>query len=972
VLFILGGIASGVGAFATALAAIIPVLASIGLPAIVAALAGIAIVVAEITAVVAVLGLAWQRNFLGIRELVTNAAAAVLAAFGRIRAIFQEATQRILPTLQSLTAKVLGAVTAAWERYGKVVVQIVGDVFAFVTGVTETFLRAFTNFVDLVLKLIDGDWRGAWRAFSRIVIGVMDAIIPTLGRLHRAVVTALATLLAFILAQAVRFVSAAQGLARQFVFAFAAEIALGAPHIRDALFAMLVVAAAGVAVGPIAQALVARLIAEMRRAAGEGLPVPEVGPQVGGDLSRVAGIFNRPARRRGLGTTTTTDTGAGGRGEQRVAREADKLRDAIDKLNEQRIKNRIEDSRTAIDQQFALARDGLDREQRALEASFDDRLKSVRAYFAERARLEEAQVDAEITKEKGLSKVLTDEFIERGRQIAAEFKSALAEVEGDPRLKGQARTTALRRVGIEKETKEAEALGQFEKQNAEVSTRLLVLRKQRADIAGEQLRAEQELTRELKLQRDQLRFDVLDAQGRTAEAEAGRLKAQFTQTLRDLRIDTTGISTALQIALNKVDVGVLKRRLEGLPEPVRLLVELLDIGIKRAQIAEEGTRLDVLNARLQLDETGIQNRVLDGVISQRDAQGQLVTLQRIYRDLLLEVLEAELAKAEAVKDPALVVSLQQQIAEVDRLGIAIDEAGQEINRALFSDLQSGLSGIFTGARKGFEGLRDAAISFGERLLDTLNDIAATSILQRVEDLFKPDATNTEGTIGGFFSRLFGLQSQRATDAAAAAATLQTGAATAAATTATSATVFATAVSTAATTFAGIVTAAASAVAAAFAASSAIGGAGGGLGAALGAATGMFPAVPGGVFKFVEGGFPEAVLTTDPKHAARQVSILRELLRRTRGFGGRIPELAAGAIMSPGELSASLVSGLRGAPMIAGGLGETRLSGERGVNRFRFVLTDERSVADWLNSSEGEQVVQMKLVKNRPLIKDLSR
>jgi hypothetical protein len=43
-----------------------------------------------------------------------------------------------------------------------------------------------------------------------------------------------------------------------------------------------------------------------------------------------------------------------------------------------------------------------------------------------------------------------------------------------------------------------------------------------------------------------------------------------------------------------------------------------------------------------------------------------------------------------------------------------------------------------------------------------------------------------------------------------------------------------------------------------------------------------------------------------------------------------------------------------------------------VNRFRFVLTDERSVADWLNSSEGEQVVQMKLIKNRPLIKDLSR
>lgn len=984
VLFILGGIASGIGALATAAAALLPVLASIGLPAIAAILAGLAIAVGEVTVALTALGLAWRSNFLGIRQLVAQATTAVLGSLNRIRAIFAEATQRILPTLQSITTKVLSAITAAWERYGKVVVQIVGDVFAFVSGVTETFLRAFTNFVDLVLKLIDGDWRGAWRAFARIVVGVMDSIIPLLGRLHRAVATALNLLLAFVLSQALKFAEAGRQLATQFVLAIAADLVAGAPRIKDALFLMLVTAAAGVSLGPIAQALVARLIAELRRAAGEGIPLPEFGPQVGGDLSRVAGIFgNRPRRRTGLATTTDTGTGSD-REARRLAREADKLREAQDELNEARLKAQIEDTRAAIDQQLALTKDGLDREQRALDAGFEDRLKSVQGYYAERTRLEQAQVDAEIAKEKGLSKALTEEFFLRRRQIEGETQTARAEVLGDTRLKGRARELALQRVEIERETKEVEALNDFEKQNAEVSTRLLLLRKQRTDVANDNLRAERELTRELKLQREQIAFDLLEAQGRTAEAETGRLKARFTQTLRDLRLDTSGLTTALQIALNKVDVGVLKRRLEALPEPVRQLLGLLDIGIQRARIAEQAAQVDRLGVNLRLEEQQVQNKVLDGLINQRDAQEQIVGLQQRYRDLLLEVLRAELAKAEAIKDQDQILAIRQQIADTERLGIAIDEVGQQVNQQLFSDLQSGLSGIFSGARRGFEGLRDAAISFGERLLDTLNDIAASSILKQLEQFFKPDATNTQGTVGGFFSKLFGLKPKDA-GATAAGTALQTGATTAAASLttgataaaaalttggATAATTIVTAITAAATAFTAAVTAAGAAFAATVAVGSATGGAGGGLAGLLGgAATGLFPAQPGGVYKIVEGGYPEAVLTTDPKHALRQVAILRAFLRETRGLGGRIKGLAAGGFMSPSEA----LSGIGVAPMVLNSsLADIPIQGSGPTTvRIRQTLVDPRTAADWLNTPEGERSVLTVIEKNRSTVRRLT-
>lgn len=62
VLFILGGIASGVGALATALAAILPILGTIGLPALLAILGGFVVTIANIVAVGVVVAVAGGRD----------------------------------------------------------------------------------------------------------------------------------------------------------------------------------------------------------------------------------------------------------------------------------------------------------------------------------------------------------------------------------------------------------------------------------------------------------------------------------------------------------------------------------------------------------------------------------------------------------------------------------------------------------------------------------------------------------------------------------------------------------------------------------------------------------------------------------------------------------------------------------------------------------------------------------------------
>lgn len=966
ILFVLGGIASGLGAIGTALAVLIPILASIGLPAILAIIAGLAIVIGEITTVVVALGVVWKTNFLGIRELATDAAKAITRAFQQIRLVFAEAIQRILPTLESITTKVLGAITAAWEKYGKVVVETVGDAFRFVVDFTVKLVRIFANFVDLVLKLIDGDWKGAWAAFSRIVISALADLPPLLLRLQAIIAKAFIGLASLMQDLAIRFIVAAERLAVSFMLGLTTKLISESPKLTSALEDMFLNAALGFNATTIAAMIVARILDSMRRAASDGFKLPVPG-EVGGDVSIGEGIF------RGKGRSAPRPVDKEATKQQRAdEREARRLRDAQDKLAEQQIENRITNTRAGIDQQFELTRDGLEREGRLLDNAFEDRLKSVRAFFAERKRIQEAEIDNELKKEKDLNSALADEFKLRRQQIQAEFKSSLTDINEDSRLRGKAKQLAIQTAETKKQTDEAKALSDFETASAEISTRILTLQKARTDAALENTRAEELLTRELTKQRDELRFSLLEEQGRTSDAELGRLKQRFTDTIRELRIDVTGLPEDLQKAIDSVDLSTLQQQLDRLPEPVQSMVELLDIGIKRAQIAESQRLVEDLSSGLRIDEQAVQNRVLDGLISQREAQAQIVAIQQKYRAVLLDILKGELAKAEAIKDQGVIVAIQQQIQETERLGVAVDEVGQQINQAFISDIQSGISGIFTGARKGFEGLRDAAISFGERLLDTLNDLAATSIVKQLEGLFKPDATNTQGTIGGFFSKLFGLGPTKQADAAAASATLQSGAVGAAAALNTGVTTasatFTTSVITSATSFASTIIAAGVAFAASVTASSAAQGISqgiGGLGSSLGAATGMFPAQPGGLVRIVEGGFPEAVLTTDPRHAVRQVAILRAFLKETRGLGGRIRGLAMGGFTDRIDISVPNVQ------LSNSGIGELAVAGTPSTMRLRQVLVDQRDWRNEINSPEGEQVLVDFLYKKQHVIRKLS-
>ena len=137
---------------------------------------------------------------------------------------------------------------------------------------------------------------------------------------------------------------------------------------------------------------------------------------------------------------------------------------------------------------------------------------------------------------------------------------------------------------------------------------------------------------------------------------------------------------------------------------------------------------------------------------------------------------------------------------------------------------------------------------------------------------------------------------------------------------------------------------------------------------------MFPAVPGGMVHIVEGGYPEAVLTTDPKYANRQVQILKAYLKQTKGLFGRIPKFEAGGMITPRQTELDLLNSIDRSPSVLSGIPEAALAnGGGGVTelKLRQILTSDDMVENYLNSPQGETVIIDKLMKNAHVLRRLT-
>lgn len=269
-----------------------------------------------------------------------------------------------------------------------------------------------------------------------------------------------------------------------------------------------------------------------------------------------------------------------------------------------------------LDAEFALLKDGLNRQQTALDAALEDRLVSVRDYYTQKTALEQREVDAEIARKQ--------QELARSQQVAATGKS-----END-RLKAKA------------EVAKAEA-------------DLITLNNRRTDIEQANARKAAQAERELADALAQAREELAQITGTATDADR---QAAIERSYRDLRA---------RLALDADADGV------------SLVDRLINVKAAQANLAALEAQWRQVTERLRNAQEAIQTQQQAGLLTEAQARQQIVTLQQQSATEMERLLPTMQQAAQAI-GPDAVIRVQAWRNELDRTRLTVDEMAPLWNR----------------------------------------------------------------------------------------------------------------------------------------------------------------------------------------------------------------------------------------------------------------------------------------------------
>ena len=269
-----------------------------------------------------------------------------------------------------------------------------------------------------------------------------------------------------------------------------------------------------------------------------------------------------------------------------------------------------------LDAEFALLKDGLTRQQTALDAALEDRLVSVRDYYTQKTAIQQREVDAEIARKQ--------QELARSQQVAATGKS-----END-RLKAKA------------EVAKAEA-------------DLITLNNRRTDIEQANARNAAQAERELADALAQAREELAQITGTGNDADR---QAAIERSYSDLRARLVAESDA---------------------DGVSLVDRLINVKAAQANLAALEAQWRQVTERLRNAQEAIQTQQQAGLLTEAQARQQIVTLQQQSATEMERLLPTMQQAAQAI-GPDAVIRVQAWRNELDRTRLTVDEMAPLWNR----------------------------------------------------------------------------------------------------------------------------------------------------------------------------------------------------------------------------------------------------------------------------------------------------
>lgn len=269
-----------------------------------------------------------------------------------------------------------------------------------------------------------------------------------------------------------------------------------------------------------------------------------------------------------------------------------------------------------LDAELALLKDALTRQQTALDAALEDRLISVRDYYAQKTALEQRELDAEIARKQ--------QELARSQQMAVGGKSE------NERLKAKA------------EVAKAEA-------------ELIVLNNRRSDIEQANARKAAQAERELADALAQAREELAQITGTATDADR---QAAIERSYRDLRARLAAESDA---------------------DGVSLVDRLINVKAAQANLSALETQWRQVTERLRNAQEALQTQQQAGLLTEAQARQQIVTLQQQSATEMERLLPTMQQAAQAI-GPDAVIRVQAWRNELERTRLTVDEMTPLWNR----------------------------------------------------------------------------------------------------------------------------------------------------------------------------------------------------------------------------------------------------------------------------------------------------
>ena len=303
-------------------------------------------------------------------------------------------------------------------------------------------------------------------------------------------------------------------------------------------------------------------------------------------------------------------------------------------------------AKSQADAELKLLKDALDAQGRALDRALEDRLISIRDYYAAKTALETREIDAEIARLQGL----------------------LAE---QRRLSTTGRDEGAR----------LRARGEVAKLEAD----LIVLNNRRADVEVANARKALEAERGLREELARAREELLDLTGlATADDRRAAIARQYQGLIERLRAegDTEGVAT----------VG-----------------RLIDVKAAAADLAAYERQFNEALARMRAAEESINLQRQSGLLTESQARSQILALHR-ETGATLEGLLPQLEAAATAIGPEAAARVQAWKNEIAQVKLVVDDVAVAIDGAVQDGFAQMFEAIGSGAKSAKDAFADFARS----------------------------------------------------------------------------------------------------------------------------------------------------------------------------------------------------------------------------------------------------------------------